>query len=176
MTVPTSRSVNAVSMAAAAARGAVGERDCRHVDKTVSLTWRCQSKRTFQLITVPQRFLRRIRCGSTDIASGAHHTRPKRRHRHVIWPRVRTHDRPVVALQARHAQRPHAVGAHVAEGHRVAVDRGRVLMSLLGRRDPGNGATMAAFGESCRHRGHAFMSLDDPDLPPLVSPPLRPRT
>jgi hypothetical protein len=39
------------------------------------------------------------------------------RHRHVIWPAVRAQDRPVVALPAAHVERPHAVGAHVAEGH-----------------------------------------------------------
>jgi hypothetical protein len=37
----------------------------------------------------------------------------------------------VVALPAAHVERPHAVGAHVAEGHRVAGrDRGRVLMPV----------------------------------------------
>jgi hypothetical protein len=55
-----------------------------------------------------------------DAASGAHHTRAERWHWHVIGPRVRTQDRPMVALPARHVERPHAVGAHVAEGHRVA--------------------------------------------------------
>jgi hypothetical protein len=33
-----------------------------------------------------------------------------------------------------------------------AWDRGRGLMSLLGRRDLGIGAAMAASGESCHHR------------------------
>jgi hypothetical protein len=40
--------------------------------------------------------------------------------KHVIWPRVRAQDRPVVAQPAAHVERPHAVGAHVAEGHRRA--------------------------------------------------------
>jgi hypothetical protein len=35
-------------------------------------------------------------------------------------------------------------------------------MPLLGRRDLGNGAAMAAFGESCRDSGHGFSSLFDP--------------
>jgi hypothetical protein len=36
----------------------------------------------------------------------------------LIGPRVRAQDRSVVALPAAHVERPHAVGAHVAEGHR----------------------------------------------------------
>jgi hypothetical protein len=36
-------------------------------------------------------------------------------HWHVIGPRVRDQDRPMVALPARHIERPHAVGAHVAD-------------------------------------------------------------
>jgi hypothetical protein len=44
--------------------------------------------------------------------------RSERPHRHVIWPRIGAQDRPVVALPAAHVERPHAVGAHVAEGHR----------------------------------------------------------
>jgi hypothetical protein len=35
----------------------------------------------------------------------------------VVGPRVRAHDRPVVAYPAAHVERPHAVGAHVAECH-----------------------------------------------------------
>jgi hypothetical protein len=42
----------------------------------------------------------------------------QRWHWHVIWPRVSAQDRPVVAQPTTHVERPHAVGAHVAEGHR----------------------------------------------------------
>jgi hypothetical protein len=45
----------------------------------------------------------------------AHHARAERWHRHVIWPRVRAQDRPMVAQPAAHVERPHAVGAHVAD-------------------------------------------------------------
>jgi hypothetical protein len=38
-------------------------------------------------------------------------------HRHVIAPAIGAHVRPVVALPARHVERAHAVGTHVAEGH-----------------------------------------------------------
>jgi hypothetical protein len=47
----------------------------------------------------------------------ADRARPARRHGHVIRPPVRAHDRPVVAYPAAHVERPHAVGAHVAERH-----------------------------------------------------------
>jgi hypothetical protein len=50
-------------------------------------------------------------------ASSADHARAERWHWHVIWPGVRAHDRPVVALPAAHVEPPHAVGAHVADGH-----------------------------------------------------------
>jgi hypothetical protein len=43
--------------------------------------------------------------------------RPECRHWHVIRPQVRTQDRPMVALPARHVERPRAVGAHVAQCH-----------------------------------------------------------
>jgi hypothetical protein len=39
-------------------------------------------------------------------------------HWDVIGPRVGVQDRPVVAQPAAHVERPHAVGAHVVEGHR----------------------------------------------------------
>jgi hypothetical protein len=61
----------------------------------------------------------RPRVGADDPASGAHHPRPERRHRHVIGPRVSAQDRPVVALPTRHVERPHAVRAHIAERHRL---------------------------------------------------------
>jgi hypothetical protein len=48
-----------------------------------------------------------------------HHPRPERWHWHVIGPRVGAQDRPVVALPACHVERTHAVGAHVAERHRL---------------------------------------------------------
>jgi hypothetical protein len=38
----------------------------------------------------------RPRIGADDAAARAHHARPERRHRHVIGPRVRAHNRPVV--------------------------------------------------------------------------------
>jgi hypothetical protein len=37
--------------------------------------------------------------------------------RPVIGPRIGAQDRPVVAQPAAHVERPHAVGAHVAQGH-----------------------------------------------------------
>jgi hypothetical protein len=46
------------------------------------------------------------------------HTMRGPKHWHVIRPRVRAHDRPVVALPAAHVERPHAVGAHVATAKR----------------------------------------------------------
>jgi hypothetical protein len=62
-------------------------------------------------------------------AAGAHHARPKGWHRHVIGPRVRAQDRPVVAQPARHRERPHAVGAHVAEViGSPGADRDRLVM------------------------------------------------
>jgi hypothetical protein len=61
--------------------------------------------------------LRRWHFYLADQKDAASSKRPKRRHRHVIGPRVRAQDRPVVALPAAHFERPHAVGTHVAEGH-----------------------------------------------------------
>jgi hypothetical protein len=65
-------------------------------------------------------------------------------HRDVIGPRLRAQHGPMMALPARHRERPHAVGAHVAEGHRVAGWRSRSLghghFSRLSR-------TMSAPGE-----------------------------
>jgi hypothetical protein len=58
----------------------------------------------------------RPRVGTDDPAAGVHHAWAERWHWHVIWPRVRAHDRPMVALPAAHVERPRAVGAHVAEG------------------------------------------------------------
>jgi hypothetical protein len=76
-------------------------------------------------------------------------------HWHVISPAVGAQDRPVVAQPAAHVQRPHAVGAHVAEGHRRA--------SLRSWSCAHSGEdTMAAFGESCRHCGHVLVSPNDP--------------
>jgi hypothetical protein len=43
-----------------------------------------------------------------------------------------------------------------------------VLMSLLGRRDLGMGAAMAASGESCRRCGHVLTARFDPLLPSAV--------
>ena len=70
----------------------------------------------------PRRSLLPVRpgVGTDDAAPGAHHARAERWHWHVIGPRVGAQDRPVVALPAAHVERPHAVGAHVAEGHRRA--------------------------------------------------------
>jgi hypothetical protein len=79
----------------------------------------------------------------------------ERWHWHVIGPRVCAHDGPVVALPARHVERPHSVGAHVAEGHWVA-GWGSWSCAHSGE------DTMAAFGESCRDSGHGFSSLFDP--------------
>jgi hypothetical protein len=65
--------------------------------------------------------------GADDPAARAHHARPERRYRHMIAPRVRAQDRPVVAQRARHVERPHALGAHVAEGQvRCAIKAPRV--------------------------------------------------
>jgi hypothetical protein len=70
----------------------------------------------------PRRLLPPVRpgIGTDDSAAGAHHAWAERWHWHVIGPRVRAQDRPVVALPAAHVERPHAVGAHVAQRHRLA--------------------------------------------------------
>jgi hypothetical protein len=64
----------------------------------------------------------------------------------------------MVALPTRHIERPHAVGAHVAEGHRVA-GWGAGSCAHAGE------DTMAAFEQSCRRSGHVLMSLTDPKRP-----------
>jgi hypothetical protein len=70
---------------------------------------------------------------------------------HVIGPGIGDQDRPVMALPARHVERPHTVGAHVAEGHWVA-----------GRGSWSGAHTMAASGESCRRCGHVLTARFDP--------------
>ena len=59
----------------------------------------------------------RPRVGADDPATRADHPRPEHLHWHIIRPRRLTDDRPVVAVPARHVERPHAVRAHVAERH-----------------------------------------------------------
>jgi hypothetical protein len=78
-----------------------------------SSPWRGASTRQ------PRRLLPPVRpgVGTDDSAAGAHHARAERWHCHVIWPRVGAQDRTVVALPSAHVERPHAVGAHVAERH-----------------------------------------------------------
>jgi hypothetical protein len=71
----------------------------------------------------------------TGSSPASHRARPELRYRHVIGPRIGAQDRPVVAqpaaygmlprvigglmvaLPTRHRERPHPVGAHVAERH-----------------------------------------------------------
>jgi hypothetical protein len=69
--------------------------------------------------TQSRRLLAPVRPGvsTDDAAPVADHAQAERWHWHVIWPTVRAQDRPVVAQPAAHVERPHAVGAHVAEGH-----------------------------------------------------------
>ena len=55
--------------------------------------------------------------GADDPAAGAHHARPEGGYRRVVRPALGAEDRPVVAQPARHVERPHAVGAHIAERH-----------------------------------------------------------
>jgi hypothetical protein len=50
-------------------------------------------------------------------ATRADHRRPEHLHGHIIRPRRRTDGRAVVAVPARHIERPHAVRPHVAERH-----------------------------------------------------------
>jgi hypothetical protein len=52
-------------------------------------------------------------------AFGADHLRPERRHRQIARPVIGADDRFVVALVAVDRERPHAIGAHVAEVHRL---------------------------------------------------------
>jgi hypothetical protein len=59
--------------------------------------------------------------GADDAAGRAHHSRAERRHRQVVGPRVRAQHCPMMAVPARHEQRPRAVIAHVAERHGIAV-------------------------------------------------------
>jgi hypothetical protein len=68
----------------------------------------------------PRRSLPRVRpgVGTDDAAPGADHARAECWHWHVIGPRVGAQDRAVVAQPTAHIERPHAVGAHVAECHR----------------------------------------------------------
>jgi hypothetical protein len=63
-----------------------------------------------------------VRVGPNDAAAGAHHARTERWHWNFIRPRVGAQHRLVVANPTRHRERPHAVLAHVAEGHWVAGD------------------------------------------------------
>jgi hypothetical protein len=87
--------------------------------------------------------------GTDDAAASAHHARTKRWHWHVIGPRVRAHDRPLVALPARHVERPHTVGAHVAEDHGFpGADRGRLVMPARIPRRPGRNAAGLRCGEA----------------------------
>jgi hypothetical protein len=53
-------------------------------------------------------------------AARADHARPERRHRRIVGPMVGAQHCRVMALPARHEQRPPAVLAHVAERHRLA--------------------------------------------------------
>jgi hypothetical protein len=110
---------------------------------------------------LPRRLLLPVRpgVGADDSASRAHHPRPECRHRHVIRPRIGAHDRPVVALPARHVERPHAVLAHVAECHRFdgLVDAPGSHPAIVSR--------AAAVGEGDAER--APDAADHPARPPL---------
>src|SRR5579859_1039246 len=53
-------------------------------------------------------------------AAGAHEAPSKVRHRHSVRVAVDVDDGLVVAVEARHRERAHAVGAHVGEVHRLA--------------------------------------------------------
>jgi hypothetical protein len=80
---------------------------------------RCSSPWRGASAAQPRRLLPPVRPGvGTDYATaGADHAGAERWHCHVIGPRVRAQDHPVVAQPAAHVERTHAVGAHVAEGH-----------------------------------------------------------
>jgi hypothetical protein len=81
--------------------------------------------------------------------------RPECRYRHIIGPRIGTQDRPVVALPARHVERPHAVGAHVAEGHWVA---GWGSRRLGGRSGAASLTAKLVPGRHTEHLRHAHCS------------------
>jgi hypothetical protein len=80
------------------------------------------------------------RVRADDPAAGAHHARAKGRHRHVVWPRARAHDRPVVVVPAWHVEGEHAVGAPIAldetshdhRRHRRARDAGVLPIRVAG--------------------------------------------
>jgi hypothetical protein len=59
---------------------------------------------------LPLRLLLPVRpgIGTDDPAAGAHHPRPERRHRDVIRPAIGAQHHLVVAIPARHVERPHA--------------------------------------------------------------------
>jgi hypothetical protein len=59
------------------------------------------------------------RVRANDPAARANHARPETGHRRVMRPTLGAPDGPVVALSARHRERPHAIVARVAERHRL---------------------------------------------------------
>jgi hypothetical protein len=65
----------------------------------------------------------RARVGAELSATLATHTRPKRRHGNIIAKVIDVHDRlvPACRIGAIDYKRSHAVGAHVAEGHWLAI-------------------------------------------------------
>jgi hypothetical protein len=81
---------------------------------------RCSSPRRSARAAEPRRLLAPVRpgVGTDDAAPGADHAGAECRY--VIRPRFGTQDHPVVALPAAHVERPHAIGAHVAQCHRRA--------------------------------------------------------
>jgi hypothetical protein len=94
----------------------------------------------------PRRLLAPVRpgVGTDHAAAGADHARAERWHWHVVRPAVGTQHRLMMALPTRHRERPHAVGAHVAEGHR------RSDLRSWARAHVGEDAASAASSESCR--------------------------
>jgi hypothetical protein len=97
---------------------------------------------------------RHLRVQAVSKPACAHHARAERWHWHVVRPAVGAQHRLMMALPTRHRERPHAVGAHVAVGHRRSGQRSWSCAHA-------GEDTMAAFGESCRRRGHALVSLTD---------------
>jgi hypothetical protein len=92
-----------------------------------SLPWRGASA------AQPRRSLAPVRpgVGTDDAAPGADHARADRWYWHVIGSRVRAQDRPMVAQPARHRERPHALGAHVAERNVYQPTLARLHLSVL---------------------------------------------
>ena len=83
-----------------------------------------------------------------DPATGADHPRAEGWNRRCIVKPIDVHDGAMVADFACDRQRPHAVMAHVGEGHRrAAITSGRHVVNLTGSADIGSGFVSVLWNE-----------------------------